>query len=221
MERDDADGIEIEEIELDLEEPNLEAAMQEALDAVEKAHGDEPEPSAAENGASPADRVPGDDADELTTLREEVAALRDRSIRTLADFDNFRKRVERERSQAERYAGMEVLVGLLAIVDNLERAVGAGGKPEDLRQGVELILRQLQDLLNSHGVEKVKAVGEVFDPAIHDAVSRIEGEGSAPTVAEEMLAGYVMKDRLLRPAMVVVAMPSDEGDGPETETESG
>lgn len=149
--------------------------------------------------------------EEVATLRREIADLRDRSVRTLADFDNYRKRSERERRDAVRYAAAAPLGDLLEVVDNLGRALAAGGTADDLKLGVEMTLRQLEDVLRRHGVESVPASGERFDPAHHEAVSRlVDPDVEAPTVVEELQRGYRLHDRLLRPARVVVAVPPDE-----------
>ena len=147
----------------------------------------------------------------MAVLRAEIADLRDRSMRTLADFDNYRKRTERERRDVLRYAAVEPLRDVLEVVDNLERAVAAGGSEDDLRTGLEMILRQLGDMLRRHGVEAVTAVGERFDPAVHEGVRRLEDpQVEGPTVVEELQRGYRLHDRLLRPARVVVAVPPEE-----------
>jgi molecular chaperone GrpE len=149
--------------------------------------------------------------EEVAILRREIADLRDRSVRTLADFDNYRKRSERERRDAVRYAAAAPLGDLLEVVDNLERALAAGGAADDLKLGVEMTLRQLEEVLRRHGVESVPASGVRFDPAHHEAVSRLEDpDVEAPTVVEELQRGYRLHDRLLRPARVVVAVPPDE-----------
>jgi molecular chaperone GrpE len=149
--------------------------------------------------------------EEVAILRREIADLRDRSVRTLADFDNYRKRSDRERRDAVRYAAAAPLGDLLEVVDNLERALAAGGAADDLKLGVEMTLRQLEDVLRRHGVASVPASGERFDPAHHEAVSRLEDpDVEAPTVVEELQRGYRLHDRLLRPARVVVAVPPDE-----------
>jgi molecular chaperone GrpE len=149
--------------------------------------------------------------EEVAILRREIADLRDRSVRTLADFDNYRKRSDRERRDAVRYAAAAPLGDLLEVVDNLERALAAGGAADDLKLGVEMTLRQLEEVLRRHGVESVPASGVRFDPAHHEAVSRLEDpDVEAPTVVEELQRGYRLHDRLLRPARVVVAVPPDE-----------
>jgi molecular chaperone GrpE len=190
---------------LDLESQDavdLDAEAKAALAEVEAgrartAGGEAPQPSAAPSSE-----------DEVVKLQAEIADLRDRSIRTLADFDNFRKRAEREREEQRRYALSEVLRDFLAIQDNLDLALTAGGSPDDVRRGVEMISRQLRDLLRRYGVEEVAAQGERFDPAIHEAVSRGEDPHVLePTVSEVMRRGYRVHERLLRPAMVKVVVP--------------
>lgn len=189
------------EVALDLDEqsPDLEAAVREAMAAVEQ--GSQPE--AAEGN------------DEVATLRQEIADLRDRSMRTLADFDNFRKRSERERQELRRYALLEPMRELLTVADNLDLALSAQGSADDLKRGVEMIQRQMRELLRRFGVTEVAAVGQPFDPTVHEAVSREESaDVKAPTVTAELRRGYRMHDRLLRPSMVKVAVPPEPGGAP-------
>lgn len=172
----------------------------------------EQEQAPAEATAPEEDRNAVDTA-ELGRLQQELEDLRDRSLRTLADYENYRKRVERERTESRRYASFEVLRELLDVVDNLERAVAAPGSVDELKQGVELILKQLHDLLRRSGVRPVPAVGEPFDPNVHEAVSRDQDATvDRPTVTAEHQPGFWMHERLLRPAVVSVAMPADEPD---------
>jgi molecular chaperone GrpE len=200
-----------EATELDLDEgQDIESAMRDAVAAVESAHG------GAQGAASAAEAPPegggdaGDAKSEIGKLRREIADLRDRSMRTLADFDNFRKRSERERQEARRYALLDPLRDLLTVVDNLERALSAEGSAEDLKRGVEMTLQGLRDLLRRHGVTEVKATGAIFDPAVHEAVSREEDPAvELPTVVAELQRGYRLHDRLLRPAMVKVGVPAE------------
>ena len=155
--------------------------------------------------------------EEIEHLRAELASLSERSVRTMADFENFRKRVAKEKEKSRRYAGFEVLRELLGVVDNLERAVSAEGSAEDLREGVTMILKQLGDLFERSGVERIEAFGQPFDPTLHEAVAKIESnEVNRPTVEAEMQAGYRLYDRLLRPSVVRVAvppLPSEKKDG--------
>jgi molecular chaperone GrpE len=191
--------------ELDLEAglPDPETAIRDAVAAVEaRALGEEPT----------ADAGGGDrDADErVRRLQLEVNDLRERSLRTLADFENYRRRVERERDQQRRHATAEVLGHFLEVVDNLERALSAPAGASDLRQGVGMIHRQMEDLLQRLGATPVPAVGERFDPSLHEAVAReVVASVEAPTVVEEYQRGYRLHERLLRPARVRVAVPAE------------
>jgi molecular chaperone GrpE len=155
--------------------------------------------------------APADDAAEaagVQALKAERDALQDRLLRTAAEFDNYRKRIDRERREQSESAAASLLVELLPVVDNLERALQAPSGPEaaGYRAGVELILRQLLDMLRKRGVTPIEALGTDFDPRVHQAVSQ---EASAThrdgEVMEEMQRGYMLGDRLLRPAMVKVA----------------
>jgi molecular chaperone GrpE len=136
-------------------------------------------------------------------------------VRTLADFENYRRRVERERLEHRRYAAAEALTELLAVMDNLHRALQAKGSEADLRIGVEMIHRQMIDLLQRLGAKPVAALGQPFDPLEHEAVSRLEREDvERPMVTAELQAGYRLHDRLLRPALVEVAVPVEGSVGP-------
>ncbi len=191
------------EVALDLDEqsPDLETAMREAMAAVE----------GLESGSRPADSpTAGSGTPDVSKLQQENAELRDRATRTLADFDNFRKRSQRESQEFRRYALLEPLRELLAVADNLDLALSAQGSAEDLKRGVEMIHRQMQELLRRFGVIEVPAVGQPFDPTQHEAVAREESpEVKTPTVTAELRRGYKLHDRLLRPAMVKVAVPAE------------
>jgi molecular chaperone GrpE len=204
-----------EVMELDLEadsRADLESTMREAVAAVEQTESGAADPAPSTAAA----------ADDVGRLRREIADLRDRSMRTLADFDNFRKRSERERQEARRSAVAEPLRDVLGVVDNLERALAAGGSAEDVKAGVGMILRQLQEVLRRHGVKEVAAAGAAFDPAVHEAVSREErADVQGPTVVEELQRGYLLNDRLLRPAMVKVAIPAERPAGGTVGAEGG
>ncbi len=139
--------------------------------------------------------------------------LTDRAARLQADFDNYRKRVERERSETHNAIVGEIVTKLLPVVDNFRRAVGAeksaSADSDDFRnfaQGVRLIEKQLGDILQSYGVEPVETIGCRFDPHIHEAIATEEsGSFESETIIEEIVRGYRLRDRLLRPAMVKVA----------------
>ena len=141
-------------------------------------------------------------------LRKEKDALQDRLLRMAAEFDNYRKRVDRDRRDQADAATADALADLLPIVDDLERALKApvGSDVESFRKGVELIHQQMLELLRKRGVKPIDAVGTEFDPRYHQAVVQ---ESSADhregEVMEEYARGYMLGDRLLRPAMVKVA----------------
>jgi molecular chaperone GrpE len=152
------------------------------------------------------------DEEEAQHLKAELDHVRDIYLRKLAEFDNFRKRVEREREE-NRLAGVEEMVReLLPVLDNFDRALQhAEDDSGAFLQGIEMIAKQLWDTLERRGVAEVNPVGQPFDPEIHEAVQRVEdGEHPPGTVAWVMLKGYTMGDRLIRPAMVGVAVdPND------------
>ncbi len=140
--------------------------------------------------------------------RGEADELRQHLARTLADFDNYRKRTDREKETLSRFAISDVARDFLGVIDNLERAMSSSGGIDDLKQGLQMILRQQEEMLRRHGVERIESVGQPFDPTLHEAVMREEGlEVEVATVTVEHQPGYLLYDRLLRPAMVNVAMP--------------
>ena len=203
-------------LDLDADQSDLEAAMRDAVAAVEEV--ERGEGGAGENDARAAlgsdQRSDQQSEKEVAKLRAEIADLRDRSMRTLADFDNFRKRSERERQETKKYALVEPLRDFLEIIDNLDLALMAGGSADDLKRGVEMIHRQMLDLLRRFGVQEVDAHGKPFDPALHEAVSREEDPAvKAPTVTAELRRGYKIHDRLLRPSMVKVSVPAERPAG--------
>ena len=147
------------------------------------------------------------DAGAVEELRRERDTLQDRLLRTAADFDNYRKRVERDRRDVADMAVADAVQDLLPIIDNLERALQAqGGDADSLRKGVELIHKQALDLLRKRGVTTIDALGADFDPNRHQAVvHEASDEHREGEVMQEMQRGYVLGERLLRPAMVKVA----------------
>lgn len=205
--RDEEGALGESEFELGEEDVDLDTAMREALEVVERDEADARAAGAVE------EQQPAEEA-----VEAELADLRERHVRALADFDNFRKRTERERREDRQYANFEVLRELLPVVDNLDRALRAEGSVDDLKEGVRMILRQLEDLMAAHGVEKIPSLDQPFDPSLHEAVSRSEdAEAEEATVIDELHAGYRMRGRLLRPAAVRVRVPAEapahRGDG--------
>lgn len=151
--------------------------------------------------------VSAEDSGELQKLKSERDALLDRLARSQAEFDNARKRATREQQEYRDYASAEAIKSLLPVIDNFERALSvAPSQASEFRTGIELIYKQLQDVLQKLGVRQVAAKGEPFDPRIHEAIEMVETEDAPDhSVLDELQHGYMLKDRLLRPAMVRVA----------------
>jgi molecular chaperone GrpE len=144
----------------------------------------------------------------MEELRREKDALQDRLLRTAAEFDNYRKRIERERRDQADSAAASAIEDLLPIIDNLERALQApvGTDAEGYRKGVELVHQQMMELLRRRGVKPIQAIGADFDPRFHEAVAHeASGDHREGEVMEELRRGYTLGERLLRPAMVKVA----------------
>jgi molecular chaperone GrpE len=147
------------------------------------------------------------DTGELEKLRAERNDLFERLARLQAEFDNYRKRAAKENAEYRDYAVSDAARALLPVIDSFTLALkNSAAKPEDLRKGVELIFKQLQDVLQKLNIERVPAQGEPFDPHVHEAIEMVETD-AAPDhhVLEELQPGYRIKGRLLRPAMVRVA----------------
>ena len=143
---------------------------------------------------------------DLEELRRERDTLQDRLLRTAAEFDNYRKRVERDRREVADLAVADAVQDLLPIIDNLERALQAAADNDPLRKGVDLIHRQMMDVLRKRGVKTIDVLGADFDPNIHQAVAHEDSETHREgEVMEELQRGYRLGDRLLRAAMVKVA----------------
>jgi molecular chaperone GrpE len=150
-------------------------------------------------------------------VEEEKKAMLNQTLRRQADFENFRKRVEREKQEFRARAEVELLTQLLPVVDAFERALQAeASNSDDYRAGVELIYKQLADLLARAGLEPIAAAGEPFDPNVHHAVERVETTDFPDhTVLAELQRGYTFKQQLVRPALVRVAV--HPGEKPESE----
>lgn len=148
--------------------------------------------------------------DLLEEARKEAAENRDRWIRAVADLENFRKRSIQERSNLLKYKNEEILRDLVAVMDNMDRALkycDPTGKPDPLAEGICMVSGMFKDILGRYGVQEIKALGEPFDPHMHEAVARVPaGDNQSNTVVEEVEKGYMYQDRLLRPSKVVVAV---------------
>lgn len=147
---------------------------------------------------------------EVTRLQSLADDYQQRALRTQADFDNFRKRTQKEKEDMAKYASSKLITELISVVDNFERALVAAeesSEAESFTKGVNMIFRQLEGVLQAEGLTTMETVGKPFNPEFHQAIMQVEsdeyGEG---TVVEEVQKGYMLKDKVLRPAMVKVSM---------------
>lgn len=191
-------------------------------------------PEATGDSSASSEASAGTDApealDPLQAAQAEAAQFKDKLIRMAADFDNYRKRSRREVTEAEKKGRDGLLVDLLPVFDNLERATSHAdggwedaGKVKGLVDGISLVMRQFRDSLTRQGIERVESVGRPFDPSVHEAIQHLETNDFPPgSIAAEVQPGYKEGDRLVRPAMVVVAKAptepasSSENDGGES-----
>jgi len=167
-----------------------------------------PEPNQPEV-SSETDQAPAEPetAAERDRLLAEKAELQDLLLRARAEFDNFRRRTERERSEYIQFAAMDLVRGLLPVLDDFERALQVKTADENYHKGVELIYNRLTDTLKKAGLEPIETAGKKFDPNLHEAISRVETEEHEDhAVLGEMQKGYNFKGKLLRPAWVQVAV---------------
>lgn len=149
-------------------------------------------------------------------LEDQVRQAQEQKLRTAAEADNFRKRLLREKEEQTRYANEALMQELLPVVDNLERALqhfATTSNQEGLLEGLNMTLRGFLDTLNKFGCMPLEAVGKPFDPNFHEAVAQEENSEVEPnTVLRELQKGYVLKERLLRPAMVIVSKPNSQAE---------
>ncbi|HEY7713156.1 MAG TPA: nucleotide exchange factor GrpE [Candidatus Binatia bacterium] len=177
--------------------------------AVDQATGENPQPDRTESADVDIESM----RKQLAEKELEVKTNYDRFLRQVAELENFKKRTARDRDEAIRFANEALIKDLLTVVDNLERAVAhasGGGNGKPIVEGVEMVLKGLLDAMAKHGVTQISAVGQPFDPSKHEAISQVESESHEPNaVVDELHKGYMLHDRLLRPALVSVAKASE------------
>ena len=143
---------------------------------------------------------------ESNTIKQELEETTDRLKRIMAEFENFKKRSNKEREALYNSLLADIIASFLPVIDNLEKAVQAKTEDEGYKQGIELVLKQFVDVLTKFGVEEIKTVGETFDPEVHEAVSSIQDETKGEKeVVQEFRKGYKIGTKVIRHAMVVVA----------------
>lgn len=150
--------------------------------------------------------------DELEAARAEAAANYDRYLRSVAELDNYRKRTVRMRTEAREDTLRDLLLQVAPVLDNLHRALNQQTQDADsLKQGVELICGQFNEVLNGYGLAEIEAVGQSFDPNLHEALAEVPSAEHEPgTVMEEMEKGYKLNDKVVRPSRVVVSKAIEE-----------
>ena len=179
------------------EETKPQAQPEEASEPAE-----ETEKEAAKKTAEPEAEQP----DELETLKKQVAELNDKLLRTAAEYDNFRRRSQKEKEAIYSDSKVEIIGKLLPVIDNFERASAAEADPENYKKGIEMTVKQLLDALTAMGVEAYGATGESFDPNIHNGVMHVDDESLGENViADVFIKGYKMGDKVIRHASVKVA----------------
>lgn len=155
----------------------------------------------------------------LDQTQKEAAQLREKWMRAAADLDNYRRRAAKEREDVQKFGIEKLLKDFLPVVDDLDRAVSVvgdasmGETASQLLNGVELVRKKFLSTLEKHGVESFEAAGTAFNPERHEAVQQVHADAPAGSVAQELQRGFLIHDRLLRPALVVVSLGPEGGEG--------
>ena len=194
------------EKELPDEEETTEEISEDNI-AEDSAEDISPEETQEEN---PADEPPAEETPEekIKALEEAAAADKDRYLRLLAEYDNFRKRSVKEKLDASENATAKAALEVISVIDNFERAVAAECSDDNYKKGVEMIYDQFINVIKKLGVEEIDALGKEFDPNLHNAVTQIEDENLGENVVAQVYQkGYKLGDKVIRCAMVVVANP--------------
>jgi molecular chaperone GrpE len=195
------------------------------VDENKKTHdGPEPTDTDAKDSSTASDQAELAQVRAQLELKEkEAQANYDRYVRQVAELENFKKRMLRDKEETIRFANESLLRDMLPILDNLERAVAhaqGGGNGKPLVEGVEMVLKGLTDVLSKHGLVPISAIGQPFDPERHEAMAQVETDSRAPnTVVEEYHKGYLLFDRLLRPALVSVVKAPESKEKKNNGTE--
>src|SRR5881296_2372876 len=208
--------------------------MRKKSDSIEKTSGsdtfdgrepniEEAAPDAEGSAAATAEPASSITDQQPQPLEEEMKTVQDRYLRLAAEFENYKKRAQRDQAEYTKYATERLLRELLPVLDNLQPLQHAqqSGSTNGLIEGVELTCKQFLEVLSRFGVRPIPSVGQPFDPAVHQAVATVDPQGRAPnTIVEEYEKGYYLHDRVLRPAIVTVAAsgPDECRDAPVKST---
>ncbi|MFC1571730.1 nucleotide exchange factor GrpE [Candidatus Margulisiibacteriota bacterium] len=147
---------------------------------------------------------------ELETLKHQIEEFKNKYLRVLADFENYKKISAREKQQFAQFANETLIMELLPVVDGFSRAMKVAGLSEDMNKGLALIKKQLEDVLKKHGAEEIEASGKPFDPNFHEAILQQEHDGPEGMIIEEAQKGYKLKGKVIRPSMVIVSKNKEE-----------
>ncbi|MVO99474.1 nucleotide exchange factor GrpE [Paenibacillus lutrae] len=189
--------------------PNTDAAETEATYEAGYAESADEAGTGQEAAQQDGEQTSARDA-ELQELRVQAEENQQRLLRTQADFDNFRRRSRQEKEEFAKYASLKLIEQLLPVIDNFDRALLSSRETQDfeaLAKGIEMVYRQLEQLMTQEGLTPIQAVGQPFNPEFHQAVMQVETEEyEEGIVVEEMQKGYMLKDRVIRPTMVKVSV---------------
>ncbi len=185
---------------------------------LENVRGDEQEPATESNpqqkshheaaGEESVSEIPPTRDEEMERLRQTAAEAEKRVLQAQAEAENFRKRMRRDLEDQLKFAATDLVVDLLQVRDNLKRAVDVAQSSQEtagLREGVQMVVKQMDDVLAKHGVVEIPAEGEVFDPNLHEAISQIPSETESGRIAHVAVSGFTLHDRVIRPSQVVVS----------------
>lgn len=166
-----------------------------------------PEPECGKESGEAQEEAEGQAGEELESLRRELAAEQDKYIRLYADFDNYKKRTAKEKSDIYAYASLPLMEKLLTVLDSFDSALKEGGPAQDdpVYQGLAMVSNNLAEILKAEGLKPIATVGERFDPNLHNGVATDELEETEDDeITEEFIRGYIYKDKVIRPSMVKV-----------------
>ncbi len=187
---------------------NIEIEEENPAESAEVAANEDEEEVISEEETAPAEKS---DEQIIEEYKEKIKELEDRHLRLAAEFDNYKKRIARQFEDIIKSSGEKIIISLLEVLDNFERALDAASNGTDfkaLHEGMELTYQQLYDILKKEGVEPIKAVGEKFDPNLHEAMLQVESdEFPEGVIAQEILRGYRLNGRVIRFSRVAVSAP--------------
>lgn len=202
----DANSVEASNTEENAAETEVDITAEAMTEATEAIAGSESDDSVQQDAST---ETSENDSSELDAIKAERDQNLDKFQRATAELENFRRRVQREAELSARYSSLSLIRDLLPAMDNVARTIQAAeqtGKVDDLIQGLQMIVAQFDQIFGSHSAKPIAAVGETFDPNLHEALQQVPTDEHPPmTVIQELERGYIMHDRVIRPTKVLVA----------------